>query len=160
MTYDPAFQNTASCKSAITFIDGDKGILDYRGYPIEQLAEQSTLPRGRVPAADGELPTKAQTTTWVARSRMHTIRPREHQAFMERLPLRRAPDGHAGLDGRRAVVVLPRGQGGQRRASAPLADHPPHRQGADHRRVAYRHRKGLPFVYPTTSSATPATSCR
>src|SRR4051794_12364354 len=43
MTYDPAFMNTASCKSAITFIDGDKGILRYRGYPIEQLAEQATF---------------------------------------------------------------------------------------------------------------------
>ena len=42
MTYDPAFMNTASCRSAVTFIDGDKGILEYRGYPIEQLAEQST----------------------------------------------------------------------------------------------------------------------
>src|SRR5688572_18572905 len=42
MTYDPAFMNTASCRSAITFIDGDKGVLEYRGYPIEQLAEQST----------------------------------------------------------------------------------------------------------------------
>ena len=42
MTYDPAFMNTASCRSAITFIDGDKGILEYRGYPIEQLAEKST----------------------------------------------------------------------------------------------------------------------
>jgi citrate synthase len=43
MTYDPAFMNTASCKSAITFIDGDKGILRYRGYPIEQLAEKATF---------------------------------------------------------------------------------------------------------------------
>ena len=43
MTYDPAFQNTSSCKSRITFIDGDKGILRYRGYPIEQLAEKSTF---------------------------------------------------------------------------------------------------------------------
>src|SRR4029079_10663481 len=43
MTYDPAFMNTASCKSAITFIDGDKGILRYRGYPIEQLAEDATF---------------------------------------------------------------------------------------------------------------------
>ena len=42
MTYDPAFTNTASCKSRITFIDGDRGVLNYRGYPIEQLAERST----------------------------------------------------------------------------------------------------------------------
>ena len=43
MSYDPAFMNTASCRSAITFIDGDKGILRYRGYPIEQLAEKATF---------------------------------------------------------------------------------------------------------------------
>ena len=49
MTYDPAFMNTASCKSTITFIDGDKGILRYRGYPIEQLAEKCIVPRSRVP---------------------------------------------------------------------------------------------------------------
>src|SRR5579875_390008 len=42
MTYDPAFMNTASCRSSITYIDGDRGILEYRGYPIEQLAERST----------------------------------------------------------------------------------------------------------------------
>ena len=42
MTYDPAFMNTASCRSSITFIDGDKGILEYRGYPIEQLAQKSS----------------------------------------------------------------------------------------------------------------------
>ena len=52
MGYDPAFLNTANCRSAITFIDGDKGILEYRGYPIEQLAEKSTLPRGGLPAAE------------------------------------------------------------------------------------------------------------
>ena len=44
MTYDPAFMNTASCKSCITFIDGDKGILEYRGYPIDELAEKSSYP--------------------------------------------------------------------------------------------------------------------
>ena len=47
VTLDPGFINTASCTSAITYIDGDAGILRYRGYPIEQLAEKSTLPRGR-----------------------------------------------------------------------------------------------------------------
>ena len=48
MTYDPAFMNTALCKSTITFIDGDKGILRYRGYPIEQLAEKMHVPRSRL----------------------------------------------------------------------------------------------------------------
>ncbi len=50
MAYDPAYTNTASCRSAITYIDGDAGILQHRGYPIEQLCEQLHLPRGRLPA--------------------------------------------------------------------------------------------------------------
>src|SRR3954468_9281864 len=59
MTYDPAFMNTASCRSAITFIDGDKGILEYRGYPIEQLAETSTYLEVAYLLIHGELPTQA-----------------------------------------------------------------------------------------------------
>jgi citrate synthase len=60
MTYDPAFMNTASCKSRITFIDGDKGILEYRGYPIDQLAEQSTYLEVAYLLLYGELPTEPQ----------------------------------------------------------------------------------------------------
>src|ERR1039458_6049391 len=57
MTYDPAFLNTASCQSAITFIDGDKGILRYRGYPVEQLAENCTFLEVASLLLNGELPT-------------------------------------------------------------------------------------------------------
>ena len=57
MTYDPAFMNTAACRSAITYIDGDKGILRYRGYPIEQLAEQCTFLEVAYLILFGELPT-------------------------------------------------------------------------------------------------------
>src|SRR6187397_2424193 len=60
MTYDPAFMNTASCKSTITFIDGDTGILEYRGYPIEQLAEKSTYLEVAYLLLHGELPTEPQ----------------------------------------------------------------------------------------------------
>ena len=60
MTYDPAFMNTASCKSRITFIDGDKGILEYRGYPIDQLAEKSTYLEVAYLLLHGELPTESQ----------------------------------------------------------------------------------------------------
>src|SRR5918996_1551909 len=60
MTYDPAYTNTASCRSAITFIDGDKGILEYRGYPIEQLAEHSNYLEVAYLLVHGDLPTKAQ----------------------------------------------------------------------------------------------------
>ena len=69
MTYDPAFMNTASCRSRITFIDGDHGILRYRGYPIEQLAEKSTYLEIAYLILNGELPTKAQHDEWVSRSR-------------------------------------------------------------------------------------------
>ena len=69
MTYDPAFTNTASCRSAITFIDGDKGILEYRGYPIEQLAEQSTYLEVAYLLVHGELPTPTSWRSGRTRSR-------------------------------------------------------------------------------------------
>jgi citrate synthase len=73
MTYDPAFMNTAACRSAITFIDGDKGILEYRGYPIEQLAEKSTYLETAYLLLYGELPTKAQLEEWTFRVTHHTF---------------------------------------------------------------------------------------
>ncbi len=73
MTYDPAFMNTAACRSAITFIDGDKGILEYRGYPIEQLAEKSTYLETAYLLLRGQLPTKAQLDDWTWNITHHTI---------------------------------------------------------------------------------------
>src|SRR3989344_3132401 len=60
MAYDPAFTNTASCRSAVTFIDGDKGFLRYRGFPIEQLAGQSSFLGAASLVVHGELPTAAE----------------------------------------------------------------------------------------------------
>ena len=73
MTYDPAFTNTASCKSRITFIDGDKGILNYRGYPIESLAEKSNYLETAYLIVNGELPTKEQYDKWVYSITHHTM---------------------------------------------------------------------------------------
>ncbi|MBI2000620.1 MAG: citrate synthase [candidate division NC10 bacterium] len=73
MGYDPAFMNTASCKSAITHIDGERGILRYRGYPIEQLAEQSNYLEVAYLLIHGELPTKAQYDEWVHNITHHTM---------------------------------------------------------------------------------------
>jgi len=73
MTYDPAFMNTASCKSRITFIDGDKGILEYRGYPIEQLAEKSTYLEVAYLLLHGELPTASQLDAWTRNITYHTF---------------------------------------------------------------------------------------
>src|SRR5204862_5813808 len=64
MTYDPAFTNTASTRSAITYIDGDKGILEHRGYPIEQLCEKSSYLEVAYLLVFGELPTEAQLERW------------------------------------------------------------------------------------------------
>jgi citrate synthase len=73
MTYDPAFMNTASCKSRITFIDGDKGILEYRGYPIDQLAEKSTYLEVAYLLLHGELPNEPQLTEWTRNITYHTF---------------------------------------------------------------------------------------
>src|SRR5260370_15464397 len=73
MTYDPAFMNTASCKSRITFIDGDKGILEYRGYPIDQLADKSTYLEVAYLLLHGELPTESQLKDWTYNITYHTF---------------------------------------------------------------------------------------
>src|SRR5918996_1287530 len=73
MTYDPAFMNTAACRSRITFIDGDRGVLMYRGYPIEQLAEQSTYLETAYLVIFGELPTAAQLQQWTREITFHTM---------------------------------------------------------------------------------------
>jgi citrate synthase len=71
MSYDPAFMNTASCQSKITFIDGDKGILRYRGYDIADLAEHCTFPQVAYLVIHGELPTPEQEAEWLAAIRIH-----------------------------------------------------------------------------------------
>jgi len=82
MTYDPAFTNTASCRSAITYIDGDVGILEYRGYPIEQLAEQSTYIEVAYLLIHGELPTQSQLDQWEHDITMHTYVHENVKEFM------------------------------------------------------------------------------
>ena len=83
MTYDPAFMNTASCRSAITFIDGDKGILRYGGYPIEQLAEKCTFLEVAYLILFGELPTAPQLKKWVAEITLHTMIHETTKKFLE-----------------------------------------------------------------------------
>ena len=73
MTYDPAFMNTASCKSRITFIDGDKGVLEYRGYPIEDLAEKSSYLEVAYLLLHGVLPAEEQLTDWTWNITHHTF---------------------------------------------------------------------------------------
>ena len=83
MAYDPAFMNTASCRSAITYIDGDKGILAYRGYPIEQLAEESDFLETAYLILFGELPTETQLRTWTEQITRHLMLHENVKKLME-----------------------------------------------------------------------------
>ena len=149
MTYDPAFMNTANCRSAITYIDGDKGILLYRGYPIEQLAEHSDYLETAYLILFGELPTDDAAAGVDARDHAAHDAAREHQEVHGGLPVRRPPDGHLPEHGRRAVDVL----------SATRSTSSTRRRGMrqTHRLIAkvpsiaayaYRHSIGRPYIYP------------
>jgi citrate synthase len=83
MSYDPAFMNTASCQSKIAFVDGDKGILRYRGYPIEELAEKSTYLETAYLILHGELPTKAELMDWSYQVTQHTMIHENIKKFMD-----------------------------------------------------------------------------
>ena len=83
MTYDPAFMNTASCRSAITYLDGDRGILRYRGYPIEQLAENCTFLEVAYLLLNGELPTPKELQDWVDLITVHTMIHENIKKFMD-----------------------------------------------------------------------------
>jgi citrate synthase len=82
-SYDPGFVNTASCRSSVTFIDGDKGILEYRGYPIEQLAEQSNYLEVAYLLVNGRLPNKAEFEQWVHDVTYHTFVHENLKTFMQ-----------------------------------------------------------------------------
>jgi citrate synthase len=82
-TYDPAFMNTSSCRSRITYIDGDKGVLEYRGYPIEQLAEHSTYLETAYLIIFGELPSDTQLRDWILEITLHTMLHENIKKLME-----------------------------------------------------------------------------
>src|SRR6478672_10606427 len=83
MTYDPAFMNTASCRSAVTYLDGDAGVLRYRGYPIEQLADKSSFLEVSYLLVHGDLPTTAQLDAWVDEITHHTFVHDNVRTFMQ-----------------------------------------------------------------------------
>ena len=159
-TYDPGFLSTASCNSAITYIDGDKGELLYRGYPIEELAMKCDFLETCYLLLYGELPNKA------AEGRLRRPRHASHDGqradavLPARLPPRRAPDGGADRPRRRAVGVLSRLDEPARPAAARHLGDPPDRQdahaGGDGLQVLDRPAVHLPAQ---RAHRTPATSC-
>jgi citrate synthase len=90
ITLDPGFGNTGACQSAVTFIDGEKGILRYRGYPIEQLAENATFPEVAYLLINGELPSAAELTAFRERLTYHSMIHEDMKKFFEGYP----PTGH------------------------------------------------------------------
>jgi len=148
MSYDPAFMNTASCKSKITFIDGDKGILRYRGYPIEQLAEKCTYLEVAYLILYGELPTRAQLDDWVWNITHHTMIHESIKTFMDGFRYDAHPMG---------ILVGTVGALSTFYPDAKRVLDPESRKKQIQRLVAkmptlaafaYRHSLGLPYVYP------------
>lgn len=87
MSYDPSFENTASCKSSVTFIDGDEGILRYRGYPIEQLAESSSQLEVSKLLIDGELPSEQELSRWVLDIKANNSVPEDINNIIKAFPV-------------------------------------------------------------------------
>src|SRR5437867_418246 len=83
VSYDPALSNTATCKSRISFTDGERGVLRYRGYPIEQLAEKSTFLETAYLIVKGELPTVSHFPMWQRNIKMHTLVHENLKHFIE-----------------------------------------------------------------------------
>jgi len=148
MTYDPAFMNTASCKSAITFIDGGKGILRYRGYPIEQLAENATFLEVAWLLRHGELPDKKQYGQWEHDIKYHTYVHENIKSFLQGFRY----DAHPMSMLCSTVAALSSFYPDAKN----IAD--PEQRNISIIRLlakvptlaafAYRHVKGMPFIYP------------
>ncbi|MDT8067188.1 MAG: citrate synthase [Terriglobia bacterium] len=148
MGYDPAFMNTASCRSAITFIDGDRGILRYRGYPIEQLAEHCTYLDVAYLLLHGELPDATQRKSWIELITHHTMVHETTRTFMERFRYDAHPMGILVSTLAALSTVYPEARDisnaeNRRLQIARLIAKIPTIAA-----YGYRHSVGFPFIYP------------
>ena len=148
VSYDPGFMNTASCQSRITYIDGDKGILRYRGYPIEQIAEQSTYLETAYLILYGELPSQSQLEDWTRHVTIHSIVHENIRKLIDRFHYDAHPMG---------MLVSAAGALSTFYPSAKKIFDPQSRKDQTYRLIgkmptlaafAYRHSLGLPYVYP------------
>ena len=148
LAYDPAFMNTASCRSRITYIDGDKGILRYRGYPIEELAEQSTYLETAYLILYGELPTARELDEWVHNITYHTFIHENIKKFMDGFHYDAHPMG---------ILVSTVAALSTFYTEAKNIFDPESRRKQTHRLIAkmptlaafaYRHSRGMPYAYP------------
>jgi citrate synthase len=148
MTYDPAFMNTANCKSAITFIDGDKGILEYRGYPIDQLAEKSSHLETSFLLMNGELPSKAQLEEFTTKITHHTYVHENIKQFMDGFrydahPMSMLASTVAALSSFYPEAKQVKNKEVRRNQMMRLIAKMPTLAA-----FSYRHSQGLPYIYP------------
>jgi len=153
MTYDPAFMNTASCQSTITYIDGDRGILRYRGYPIEELAEKCTFLEVAYLILNGELPTEAQLKDWNNLVKHHTMLHETTKKFLEGFRYNAHPMGMFVSTVAALSTVYPEArnvldQENRRLQMVRLIGKVPTIAA-----YTYRHSRGLPYVYPDNDLA-------
>ena len=159
MTYDPAYMNTASCRSEITYLDGEAGVLEYRGYPIEQLAEQSTYLEVAYLLVHGELPTPQQLEEWIGEITIHTFVHENVKGFMQGFRHDAHPMGMLLGSVGALSTFYPDANDDQGSGEPPHPDDPAHRQDADARRLRLPPQHGAcPTSIPTTTWPTAATS--
>jgi citrate synthase len=148
MSYDPSFTNTASCRSRITFIDGDKGILRYRGYPIEELAEKSNYLEVAYLIVKGELPDARHFAAWEENIRTHTMVHENIKRFMEGFRYDAHPMGMlVGTIGALSTFY-PEANNINDLESRRLQTRRLIGKLPTLAAFAYRHARGLPYVYP------------
>ncbi|MBZ5547374.1 MAG: citrate synthase [Acidobacteriia bacterium] len=148
MTYDPAFMNTASCRSAITYIDGDKGILRYRGYPIEVLAEHSSFLEVAYLLLFGELPTASELKNWVNEITHHTMLHETTKKFMEGFRYNAHPMAMLVSTVSALSTVYPDAKNIHDPASRLLQIKRLIGKMPSIAAMSYRHNVGFPYVYP------------
>jgi citrate synthase len=148
MTYDPAFMNTASCQSAITFIDGEKGILRYRGYPIEQLAEQCSFLEVAYLILNGELPTAAELAEFVTNITYHTMLHETTKKFLEGFRYDAHPMGMFISTVAALSTVYPESRKVQDPEVRRLQIYRLIGKVATIAAYTYRHGLGYPYIYP------------
>ena len=155
MTYDPAFMATASCRSAITFIDGEQGILEYRGYPIEQLAEKSSFLEVAYLLVHGELPTTPQLEEWTHEITIHTFVHENVKEFMQGFRYDAHPMGMLLASVGALSTFYPE--------ASSIKDHEIRYMQVIRliakmptlAAFAYRHNRGMPYVYPDNDLSYP-----
>ena len=151
MGYDPAFMNTASCQSSVTFIDGDKGILEYRGYPIEDLAEKCSFLEVAYLVLNGELPTKAQLDEWVNQVKQHTMVDESIKKVLDALHHDAHPMGTLVTTLGALSTFYPEARNIHDAKCRQLQILRLIAKVPTLAAYAYRHGRGLPYVYPDNS---------